>query len=434
MITPTAAAVPPQRTAAIIGAGPAGLMAAEQLASRGYRVDVFDAMPSVARKFLLAGIGGMNITHSEDYSTFVERYGHASAWLKPMLDDLTPEQLRDWIHGLGIDTFVGTSGRVFPTDMKAAPLLRAWLHRLKTQGVVFHPRHRWQGWPSSSDPHTWCFDTPAGTVQRSFDGVVLALGGASWARLGSDGRWATWLQQQQVDIAPLQPSNCGFDVSWSDFLKEKFAGTPIKHIQLSLTDIDGKQWQRTGEFVVSEYGIEGSLIYALSAPLRERLRQQQNLQMRNSSNHQPLLTLDWLPHVALQDTEKKLRQGKKGLSFANLLRKKLNLPAITSTLLRECCPQLDNRDLHAVANALKAMPLNPRQPRPINEAISSAGGVQSSAVNDQLMLNALPGVFVAGEMLDWEAPTGGYLLTACFATGKRAGNGLVEWLEAQAIS
>ncbi|MDO6681563.1 TIGR03862 family flavoprotein [Oceanobacter sp. 5_MG-2023] len=441
MTTPTTADIPLPQTAAIIGAGPAGLMAAEQIASRGYRVEVFDAMPSVARKFLLAGIGGMNITHAEDYHHFVNRYGSASRWLQPILDDLTPTQLREWIHGLGIDTFVGTSGRVFPCDMKAAPLLRAWLHRLKAQGVVFHPRHRWTGWENSQAQlpvgasQAWCFDTPDGTIQRSFDAVVLALGGGSWARLGSDGRWAPWLQQQQVDIAPLQPSNCGFDVAWSDFLKERFAGTPIKHIQLSLTDTQGKHWSRTGEFVVSEYGIEGSLVYALSAPLRERLNQASanpDTAGTTGTAGQSLLTLDWLPHSSLADIEQKLRQGKKGLSFANLLRKKLNLPAITSTLLRECCPQLDNRDIPAVARALKAMPLTPQQPRPINEAISSAGGVQASAVNPQLMLNAMPGVFVAGEMLDWEAPTGGYLLTACFATGKRAGCGLADWLATSA--
>ena len=416
----------PHPSVAVIGGGPAGLMAAEQLANAGHRVEVFDAMPSVARKFLLAGIGGMNITHSEDYTRFVKRYGDACQPLRPILDQLPPEHLRQWIHDLGIDTFVGTSGRVFPTDMKAAPLLRAWLHRLRQQQVVFHPRHRWLGWdqPVSGDAShvEWRFGTPDGEICRRFDAVVLALGGASWARLGSDGHWVPWLEQAGVDVAPLVPSNCGFEISWSDFLKERFAGTPVKHVALSLTDVNGQTWSKVGEFVISAYGIEGSLVYALSAPLRDLL-------YRQDAKYPPRLLLDWLPNSSHAQVLAKLQQPRKGLSFANVLRKKLNLPAITGSLLRECCPQLDHQDAVAVAHALKAMPLQPQATRAIDEAISSAGGVCFDAVNEELMLNRLPGVFVAGEMIDWEAPTGGYLLTACFATGKRAGAGAHQWLQ-----
>lgn len=413
---------------AVIGAGPAGLMAAERIALQGLPVHIFDAMPSVARKFLLAGVGGMNITHAENYADFVSRYGNASPWLKPMLDDFTPENLRSWIHELGVETFIGTSNRVFPKDMKAAPLLRAWLHRLRSQGVSIHPRHRWQGWQMENDKKIWCFSMPDGEKQEHFDAVILALGGASWPRLGSDGQWCDLLMQQGVTVAPLLPSNCGFELPWSDFIRERFAGMPLKNIALTLTDLSGRKWTRKGEFILSHYGIEGSLVYALSAPLRDLLL--------NQTPHKPArLWLDWLPQNSQQQITGKLQQPRKGMSFANVLRKKLNLPPLTNALLLECCPELDRNDHLAVAQTLKAMPLPcPTATRPIAEAISSAGGVTQNAVNDDLMLTALPGVFVAGEMLDWEAPTGGYLLTACFASGKRAGDGLTAWLNLKAKS
>ena len=406
---------------AVIGAGPAGLMAAEHIANAGLAVDVFDAMPSVARKFLLAGIGGMNITHAEDYDTLVTRYGGAQSQLKPILDDLPPLELRAWIHALGVDTFVGTSQRVFPTDMKAAPLLRAWLHRLRSSGVTFHPRHRWTGWNNNTPQDGWVFATPDGEVTHQFDAVVLALGGASWAKLGSDGRWCEPLAQMQVDIAPLKPTNCGFEIPWSDFIRERFAGTPLKNIALSITDKDGNSEYKKGEFVLSEYGIEGSLIYAISAPLRDLID--------TNGEKTAEFFLDWLPNMTVEQIIKKLDQPRKGMSFSNVLRKKLNLPALTNALLKECCPTLNNNNSTDVANAIKAMPMRPQQTRPIDEAISSAGGVCFDSTNSNLMLEQLPGVFVAGEMLDWEAPTGGYLLTACFATGKRAGLGLVQWLQ-----
>lgn len=405
---------------AVIGAGPAGLMASEQLAARGYSVHVFDAMPSVARKFLLAGIGGMNITHSEEYELFVSRYREAAANLKPMLDAFNPAALREWIKELGIDTFVGTSGRVFPTDMKAAPLLRAWLQRLRSQGIQFHPRHRWLNFDTHTSPTSWIFQTPNGVIHEQFDAVVLALGGASWPKLGSDGSWQTVLTSADIELTPLSAANCGFEIPWSDYLKEKFAGTPIKHIRVGLTDINGNEESRTGEFIVSQYGIEGSLIYALSAPLRDLLNNQPN---------QASIWIDWLPHSSIDQVITKLQQPRKGMSFSNVLRKKLNLPAITNALLKECYPTLDLNNSEAVAAVLKHMQLpNVVSTRPIEEAISSAGGVPFFELNSGLMLNKLPGVFIAGEMLDWDAPTGGYLLTACFATGKWAGNAAADWL------
>lgn len=416
-----ATAASPSASIAVIGGGPAGLMAAEQIASAGLTVEVFDAMPSVARKFLLAGIGGMNITHAEDYELFVTRYREAQAPLQPMLDAFRPDDLRHWIHELGIDTFVGTSARVFPKDMKAAPLLRAWLHRLRSQGVSFHARHRWSGWQKDEQGLLWQFETPDGPLQKRFAAVVLALGGASWPRLGSDGRWTAALEQQAIAVAPLRASNCGFEIDWSPFIQERFGGTPVKHVRLSLTTADGQQESKTGEFIISSYGIEGSLVYALSAPLRELMLHQPE---------QAFLTLDWLPHSSVEQIAGKLSLPRKGMSFSNVLRKKLNLPAITNALLKECCPELDLADHQAVAAALKAMPLPPvRRTRPLQEAISSAGGVPFAELDSTLMLTQLPGVFVAGEMLDWEAPTGGYLLTACFATGRWAGNGLIRYLQ-----
>ncbi len=408
---------------AIIGAGPAGLMAAEHIAASGYSVEVFDAMPSVARKFLLAGVGGMNITHSEPYDDFITRYREAAAPLRPILDDFRPEHLRQWIHELGIDTFTGTSGRVFPTDMKAAPLLRRWLHRLRQQGVVFHPRHRWNGWQRNGQTLHWHFSTPDGDLNRAFDAVVLALGGASWAKLGSDGRWVPVLQQAGIDVSPLQPSNCGFTLPWSDYVRERFAGTPLKQVHLSVRTPCGSVEGKTGECILSDYGLEGSLVYALSAPLRRLWQQQPD---------QAYLTLDWLPNNTVEQVTTKLQQPRKGMSLANVLKKKLHLPPLAGALLKECCPQLDTNDARALAAALKAMQLPAvTGTRPIDEAISCAGGVPFSELNSDLMLTALPGVFVAGEMLDWEAPTGGYLLTACFATGRHAGHGLVRWLQTQ---
>lgn len=398
---------------AIIGAGPAGLMAAEQLASAGHPVRVFDAMPSVARKFLLAGIGGMNITHSEPFSPFLSRYREAAPFLQPYLTALPPDALRAWIHDLGIDTFVGSSGRVFPTDMKAAPLLRAWLSRLKKQGVQFEMKHRWTGLEQQSQGWVWHFTTPTAEESWQFDKVVLALGGASYPRLGSDGAWQEILRPLGVQIHEFKASNCGFELPWSLYIQQRFAGTPLKHIGLSLTNLAGHTESKIGEVVLSQYGLEGSLVYALSAPLRELLLHR---------SEQAQLHLDWLPHLSADKIRTELSQSKKGDSLSNVLRKKFKLPPLASALLTDCLPQLDKKDPSALAQALKKMPLPAvTATRPIAEAISCAGGIALTAVTDQLMLHALPNVFVAGEMLDWEAPTGGYLLTACFATGFAAG-------------
>ena len=409
-------------TAIVIGAGPAGLMAAEQIADAGFAVDVYDAMPSVARKFLLAGIGGMNITHSEPFNDFVLRYREASSWLKPMLSEFNADDLREWIHGLGVETFIGTSGRVFPKEMKAAPMLRKWKSRLVNSGVTFHPRHRWSGWNENGE---LTFVTPDGELTTSAKTLVFALGGGSWAKLGSDGQWTGPFADRDIEIAPLKPTNCGFTANWSDFLAKNYGGTPLKQVALSMTGVDGKPFRRTGEFIISEYGVEGSLIYACSAPLR---------QLIESQPEGPHLRLDWLPNTNGEAVLSALQAPRKGMSFSNLLRKKLRLPAITNTMLRDCCPELDRDDPVAVTKALKGMPITVTGTRPIDEAISCAGGIRLNELDDHLMLKRLPGVFVAGEMLDWEAPTGGYLLTACFATGKRAGDGAVNWLQTQVQS
>ncbi|WP_312270187.1 TIGR03862 family flavoprotein [Pseudomonas sp.] len=401
------------RTAAIIGGGPAGLMAAEVLAGTGVTVDVYDGMPSVGRKFLLAGVGGMNITHAEDQPAFRSRYRERETALSRCLDGFDSRSLRDWIHGLGIETFVGSSGRVFPSDMKAAPLLRAWLHRLREAGVRIHTRHRWLGW----DEHgALRFSTPAGETCLRAEATVLALGGASWPRLGTDGVWTGYLEEQGIALAPLQPANCGFEVAqWSNHLRSKFAGSPIKPVAMMLKD----GTRRQGEFVLTETGIEGSLVYALSAEIRTEL-------LRTGS---ATLYLDLAPTKEQSALAAALSKPRKGKSMANHLRAHAGLEGARSALLRELAPAKAFDDMQHLAAAIKSLPLTVIRPRPIEEAISSAGGVPFEALNEQLMFNALPGVFCAGEMLDWEAPTGGYLLTACFATGRTAGLGAAAWLQ-----
>ena len=399
----------------IIGGGPAGLMAAEVLAQHGVRVDLYDAMPSVGRKFLLAGKGGMNITHAEPLPQFLPRYGPRRDEVAAWLQDFGPQQLRDWIHGLGIDTFVGSSQRVFPTDMKAAPLLRAWLHRLREVGVRFHMRHRWQGW---GDDHCLQFTTPDGVTSVPARCVILALGGASWARLGSDGRWLPLLQTRGVSVAALRPSNCGFDIPWSEHFRSRHAGQPLKTLAATLTRDDGSTLRRQGECMVTAHGIEGGLIYALSAPLREAI----------DSTGKAQLLLDLLPDWPLEKVQRELLHRRGARSLSSHLQSRLKLSGVKAALLRECISADIYQDPLALAAAIKAMPLQLSAPRPIDEAISSAGGVTFAALQDNLMLRALPGVFCAGEMLDWEAPTGGYLLTACFASGRHAAHGALQWL------
>ena len=402
---------------AVIGGGPAGLMAAERLARAGVTVNVYDAMPSVGRKFLLAGIGGMNITHSEPAAPFLGRYRGAARWVGQWLQRLDGPTLREWIHGLGIDTFVGSSGRVFPTDMKAAPLLRAWLKRLRESGVTLHPRHRWLGW----DGQQLLFDTPEGPLQTAADAVVLALGGGSWARLGSDGAWVPWLREQGIEVCDLRPANCGFTTTWSDYLRQRFAGQPLKQVIARMVAVDGQCHERRGECVVTEDGLEGSLVYALSAELRDLIDNQ----------GQAELQLDLAPDRSQSQLAQLLAQPRKGQSLAAVLRKRAGLDALKTALLHECLGKEQLADPQRLAAGIKGLSIRLTGTRPLDEAISSAGGVTSRALDEQLMLKNLPGVFCAGEMLDWEAPTGGYLLTACFASGAVAAEGVIAWLETQ---
>ena len=401
---------------AIVGGGPAGLMAAEVLAAQGVRVEVFDAMPSVARKFLLAGKGGMNITHSEPGPDFIARYGARAAEVGVWLEEFDAQAVRAWIHGLGIDTFVGSSGRVFPTDMKAAPLLRAWLHRLREAGVVFHMRHRWLGWRDGA----LRFATPEGERSVPADATILALGGASWPRLGSDGAWMPLLAARGVEVAPLVPSNCGFDTDWSAHFSEKFAGSPLTTVAVAYEDADGERAYRQGQFVVTSSGIEGSLVYALSAPLREQIAAQGST----------TIWLDLLPDLSAERVRAEVTRPRGARSMSSHLQSRLGIKGVKAGLLRECLSRETYSDEEALAAAIKALPLVLQRPRPIAEAISSAGGVRFEALDGNGMLKALPGVFVAGEMIDWEAPTGGYLLTACFASGRAAGGGAARWLSA----
>ena len=397
---------------AVIGGGPAGLMAAEALARRGVAAEVFDAMPSVGRKFLLAGVGGMNITHSEPYPAFIGRYGERQGDIDALLRGFDAQALRQWIHGLGIETFVGTSGRVFPRDMKAAPLLRAWLKRLREAGVVIHTRHRWLGWNADG---TLQIAYPQGELQLRADAVVLALGGGSWARLGSDGAWTALLAERGVDISPLQASNCGFEVAgWSDLLQRKFAGAPLKNIALA---VPGSA-PRKGEFILTAQGVEGSLVYAWSARLREAINR----------DGQASLLLDLLPDRSVDKIAQALAKPRGPRSMAKHLQGQLGIDGVKAALLRELTDPATFAEPQRLAVAIKALPITLVRARPLDEAISSAGGVRFEGLDPGLMLTGLPGVFCAGEMLDWEAPTGGYLLTACFASGLRAGNAAADWL------
>ncbi len=402
----------PAHHVAIIGGGPAGLMAAEVLSQAGVRVEVFDAMPSVGRKFLLAGVGGMNITHSEPYPAFVGRYFERRDQVAALLHDFNAEHLCQWIHGLGIETFIGTSGRVFPTDMKAAPLLRAWLKRLREQGVVIHTRHRWQGW---NEDGSLRLSHPGGEVALNPDATVLALGGASWARLGSDGAWLPWLTARGVDVAPLQAANSGFEVAaWSELLREKFAGAPLKNVAMHLAG----EAPRLGEAIVTASGIEGSLVYALSAQIREQI----------NAHGQATVYVDLLPNRTVDNTAAALSKPRGSRSMAKHLHSAVGIDGVKAALLRELTDKATFDEPQALARAIKALPIVVVRPRPLDEAISTAGGVRFEALDSGLMLQAVPGVFCAGEMLDWEAPTGGYLLTACFASGRRAAQGVLGWL------
>ena len=424
MLTDEARGVAPVFTSrvAVIGGGPAGLMAAEVMVLGGMQVDVFDTMPSVGRKFLLAGKGGLNLTHSEAFDAFVQRYGARSAHVKPMLNLFGPTQLREWATCLGVSTFVGSSGRVFPTDLKAAPLLRGWLHRLRQQGVRFHMRHRWLGWDGSG---ALKFSTPHGDRCERFDAVLLALGGGSWARLGSDGAWVPLLRQHGVKVAELTPSNCGFHVrgaaadgAWSDFFRSRFAGQPVKNVALRFEGSSGAVFQQAGEFVITDSGVEGNLIYAASGPVRDAVL---------ATGH-AVIHIDLLPQRDAAFVAAEVARPRGSRSLSTHLKSRLGIDGVKAALLHELLPRELMNQPAALAAAIKALPLTLTAARPIDEAISSAGGVRFDALDANQMLQAQTGVFCAGEMLDWEAPTGGYLLTACMASGHCAGQGVLRFL------
>jgi uncharacterized flavoprotein (TIGR03862 family) len=396
---------------AIIGGGPAGLMAAEVIRARGAQVDVYDSMPSLGRKFLMAGRGGLNLTHSEPFEQFVARYGSQKQEVKKWLMDFPPDSLREWARRLGVESFVGSSRRVFPVGMKSSPLLRAWLKRLKEAGVIFHLRYRWCGWNADQSLK---FETPDGEKNIKADALVLALGGGSWARLGSDGAWVPWLEQAGVKVEALKPSNCGFDVNWSPHFREKFEGQPIKSVVLTFGS-----FRQQGEFIVTTEGVEGSLIYAASALIRDEIYAKGNA----------VIHLDLAPDKTETQLLEKLSKPRGARTLASHLEKTVNIKGVKAGLLREFVSKDDFASMERLADSIKHLQIPLIAPRPLDEAISSAGGVTFESLDENLMIRSLPGVFCAGEMLDWEAPTGGYLLTACFASGRAAGLGVLKWME-----
>ena len=410
---------PGGHTVAVIGGGPAGLAAAEVLAGGGALVHLFDAKPTVARKFLMAGRGGLNITHSEPFDLFASRYGARRAQLQPALAKFDPSALREWVHGLGVETFVGSSGRVFPREMKAAPLLRAWVHRLRAAGVRFHMRHRWVGWDEAG---RLAFETPEGPQHIAVDAAILALGGGSWASLGSDGAWVPVLQGRGIAVAPLLPSNGGFEVGWSDRFTAQWAGHPLKTAAFGVGGMAGATLR--GECMVTRHGVEGGAIYALSATLRDRILAQ----------GRAVLLVDLLPDHDAARVLDEVSRPRGAKSWSTHLRSRLGLTGLRAALLRECLPREAFEDPDALARGIKELPVVLRACRPLDEAISTAGGVLFDALTDGLMLRELPGVFCAGEMLDWEAPTGGYLLQGSIATGRRAALGVLDWLSARPVS
>jgi len=401
----------------VIGAGPAGLMAAERAIAAGISVDVYDAMPSVGRKFLLAGKSGMNLTHAEAHENLLTRFSDSSSQLEAALNAFPSTAIRSWADSLGVATFIGSSQRVFPVDMKAAPLLRAWLHRLRESGVKFHMRHKWQGW--SEKGHI--FLSPEGVKTVNADACIYAFGGASWQRLGSDAAWVTPFQNKQLTIAPFEASNCGFELAWTDYFRQHFAGKPLTSVSASIMTESGPTKKRQGQFVISETGIEGSLIYALSAKIREQIRNKGSCELQ----------IDLLPGRDLERVYKELCIPRGSRSLSSHLRSKLGLHPIHTALIYECLNPGQIQDDHQLALALKAMPLRLLRARPIDEAISSAGGLNWAELDEHFMLKKIPGHFCAGEMLNWDAPTGGYLLSACFATGAAAARGAVNWLQKQ---
>jgi len=421
----------------VVGAGPAGLMAAEVISAAGVCVEVYDAMPSVGRKFLLAGKGGLNLTHSEPADVFASRYGQRRAQIEAIFKTFNSGNVRSWASSLGIETFVGSSGRVFPVSLKAAPLLRAWLHRLRHPAsgtaVQFFMRHRWVGWreplsaqqeSGSNDKSTRLgleFDSDSGRVTAQADALVFALGGGSWARLGSNGAWVPWFRARGVAVAPLLPSNCGFDVQggWSAHFASRFAGQPFKSVSIELTTSQGVSFQRRGEFVATATGVEGSLVYAASNLLRDEI----------IAHGRATFHLDLLPDLSPERVLAEVSHPRGSRSLSSHLKSRLGIDGIKMGVLHEVLGKQRMHDATELAKAIKALPLTLQATRPLDEAISTAGGVLFEGVDSNLMLEQLPGIFCAGEMLDWEAPTGGYLLTACLASGACAGQGVLRYLQ-----
>ena len=397
-----------KKSIAIIGGGPAGLMAAEVLSQSNTKVDLYDAMPSLGRKFLMAGKSGLNLTHSEPYQAFITRYGRQQNEIASYLQHFKSDDVRAWAKSLGIETFVGSSGRIFPKEMKTSRLLRAWLQRLQTNGVTFHMRHRWRGWQD----HFLIFDSPDGVIKIKPDATILALGGASWPKLGSRGDWTTWLEQQGVEVKPFRPSNCGFIVNWSKHFREKFHGHPIKSVVLSF-----KNFKQPGEFVVTEIGVEGSLIYTVSAQVRDEI----------ASTGSAEISLDLAPGSSREQLITALSRSRGSRSMTSHINRTTGLNGVKVGLLYEFISKEDFGDIEKLAAAIKAIHIPLSAPTSIATAISTAGGVCFEELDANLMLRKIPGVFCAGEMLDWEAPTGGYLLTACFATGRAAAHGALKF-------
>ena len=400
-----------QKKVIIVGGGPAGLMSAQIIASAGHQVKIYDAMPNFGRKFLLAGRGGLNLTHSQSFEKFVKNYFENQDWLEPCIKEFDANDLQKWCHELGQETFIGSSGRVFPKSMKTSPLLRNWLRKLDNLGVKFFPNHQWLGF----DNQDLIFKNRENNlIHEKSDATLLALGGASWPQLGSNGKWVDILSNYDVKIAKLEPANCGFMVNWSDYFKQKFAGTPLKSIAITHNNINHK-----GEFIITKNGIEGNAVYALSSYLRETIKK----------DGKAILYLDLRPEMSLENLEKKLAiQNKK--SFSNYLQK-AGFANYTNSLLRELIglDKINNANSHDLANYLKNLPITLIATSDINRAISSAGGIKKESFDDNFMLKNLAGVFAVGEMLDWEAPTGGYLLQACFSTAVRASKGVLKFLE-----
>ncbi|HWS41044.1 MAG TPA: TIGR03862 family flavoprotein [Arenimonas sp.] len=404
----------PKASIAIIGGGPAGLMAAQWAAGHGYAVHVYEQKASVGRKFLIAGRGGLNLTHSEAFDAFCSRFDCKKDTVARWLKDFDNQAIRQWAQSLGIETFVGSSGRVFPTDMKAAPLLRAWLKHLRELGVNFHMKHFCTG---LSKDNSLLMQGPEGLSTVKADAVIFALGGGSWPQLGSDGTWIDWMQAIDVNVEPLQAANCGFNYSWTAVFKEKFSGHAIKPLRINLHDDGSKGLQ--GECVISEYGIEGSLIYALSRSIRESINQ----------HSQARIYLDLLPDHSPERLQIMLSKPRNGRSLTDVLRRLFNLSPVKISLIYELSDRTQLANSQYLISCLKQLPLTLTSARPIAEAISTAGGIALPQLDEHLMLKSKPGIFFAGEMLDWEAPTGGYLLTASMASGRTAGLGALRCLQ-----